>query len=452
MKYLKKILLAVLLFLLFFILIRGIPREKNGKNEYFAQINGQRINVYRTEDAAYLFVPAYANPDEIVYSEGALELDTTRMKLSEIPTVFIQTQTGTMDKIHADKDYMESGKITIYDLDGSIAYFDGLQYIKGHGNYSWNNEMWRKKPYKISFKDGSGYTLIANASDPTLLRNHIGRELETVLRIPYANEGDFVSLYINGDYYGIYYLCKNLDVDRNYYLMEREFYDRFALESDKKKGFMTEDGECFVIVKPSTISEKEIDSLSQRMNEIDESIRSLKDIDQNVDMDSFAKRYVVEEVMKNYDAGISSAYFYLNANIYESKLFYGPGWDYDMSLGNYLDWMSYSEEDATGLTLGVSEGDVNEWPKLLYENQDFRKLAITNYEEGAKSYLEELTDSKIQDYADLLRNSARADSIRWREMYELCGYEILSDQSIEELTEFITERTAFLDTCWGVNE
>ena len=51
-------------------------------------------------------------------------------------------------------------------------------------------------------------------------------------------------------------------------------------------------------------------------------------------MDSFAKKIIVEEFTANFDVRAGSQFMYKDADSVDSRLYAGPGWDYDLTYGN----------------------------------------------------------------------------------------------------------------------
>ena len=82
------------------------------------------------------------------------------------------------------------------------------------------------------------------------------------------------------------------------------------------------------------------------------------EIEKRMDLDSLVDTYLVEEFGKNFDTGHDSYYLYKEKG---GKLFFGPIWDFDLTLGNADlpgDAASY-EGLFTALTLGADGG--NPW-------------------------------------------------------------------------------------------
>ena len=478
-------------------------KQKNLNDTYFmyATVDGHKIQVHEQDGSYYLFLPGYVSEKDIKLSAEAQKHDIKIMKSAGIATVYITTNSGNLDKVLANKDYKESGKITVVDENGIQNVNLGLDYIKGRGNYSWNT--WDKKPFKIKLSknasilgmgSGKDYALIANASDATLIRNDIARKLEVAVGIPYATTGRFADLYINGDYMGNYYMCASIEVGEERinitdiekdqskvfsrlnqeafevyetknmkgwklpevvsdisggYLVEREFVDRYNREYDDfNNGFVTDNDEHFIVLSPKYCTAGEISYITQFFNEAEKEILGASPYGRYIDIESFAKRYMVEELIKNYDGGVSSAYYYKDKDSVDEKLYAGPGWDFDMSLGNYLDWMEFAAEDATGIT----ELYLSEYNSIYYKNmlthEEFNALVHEFYKDYALDYMNELVESGIDEYRDRLSASAEMDSIRWADMYKEWGYSTGDSIHYEELKDFIKERVAFLSGEW----
>ncbi|MBQ8030288.1 MAG: CotH kinase family protein, partial [Butyrivibrio sp.] len=331
----------------------------------------------------------------------------------------------------------------------------------------------------------------ANASDATLIRNAIARDLEEAVGVPFAGSGRFVDLYINGDYMGNYYLCPSIEIGTDRvnitdidisqskilaklnsdalipyetpqvkgwnipdgtsditggYLVEREFGDRYKLEyGEIKNGFITSNDEHFIVTSPQYCSVNEINYISEFFEQAEKEILGQEPLGNIVDIDSFAKRYLVEEVIKNYDGGVSSCYYYKDSDLVDGKLYAGPGWDFDMSLGNYLDWMEYHDEDATGITKLYLSEHSSIYYKKLAQNEDFIGAVKGYYNSTARPFMEYLVEEGIDAYEKELMASAKMDSIRWKDMYAENGYAAGDPKEYEDLKAFIRQRIEFLN-------
>ena len=139
---------------------------------------------------------------------------------ANIPAVYIDTESGSLDHIHESKDHKENAVISIYQ--NGVKTLDGKTIsIKGRGNATWSDSD--KKPYNIKFDSktdlfGMGsakkWTLMANAFDTTLLRNVYGWEYARAFGLYYTSEYKHVDLYINKEYRGNYVICESVEVGK----------------------------------------------------------------------------------------------------------------------------------------------------------------------------------------------------------------------------------------------
>ena len=476
----------------------------------YAVANGERIKIFDSKDGYYLFLPGYADEENIRLSAEAKKHDIKIERSANIATIFINTSSGSLENIYKDKEYKEPGTIKVIDESGHTVLTSGLTYLKGRGNYSWAN--WDKKPFSFKLKKdisilglgaGSTYSLLANASDPTLIRNEVARNIEKAVGIPYAAAGVFADLYINGEYMGNYYLCANIDIGSERinihnieekksmlfagsrieamdvyetpkmkgwnvpehiaditggYLLQREFIDRYLLEYGKmKSGFVTQNDEHFIVESPKYCSVSEINYISGFVNEAEKALLNDNGINPDtgksyteyINIRSFADRYLVEETIKNYDGGVSSAYYFKNSDLSDGLLYSGPGWDFDMSLGNYLDWMEYSKEGPEGMTNLSVSGYASVWYPALLKKKEYTDIVKNDYNEYVQAYLTMLEADIIDEYENLLCASAKMDSIRWKDMYDKFGYTTGDHAAYGSLKDFIAKRRAFLDMEWS---
>ncbi len=482
------------------------------KNYYYAIADGEEIEMFEKDGVYYLFLPSYLDAEDVRLSGNAKKLPADKICIMEsdnIATVYINLKNGFLSEIYEDEAFTLSGEIRTVYADGREDKDLKLSSFHGRGNYSWNT--WDKKSFSIGLKEensllglslGYNYALLSNASDPTLIRNDIAHGLEEAAGREYYVKGEFADLYVNGEYLGNYYLCPTVEVGKDRidisnleesmdavyhksnknafdsieedrykavdmeeyveditggYVVEGEFVERYEAELEENKGaFVTESGECFVVKSPSYISEKQAIYLADRFDEAERAILSKESIDsvsgkrldELVNLESIAKRYLVEEIVKNYDGGVSSEYFYKDSDLTDGRISAGPGWDYDMSLGNYLDWMDYKHESAEGLTKLKNTSTDALWYEALYDKEDYKNIVTAVYKESCEPCLAELIDKGIDEYYDRLKASATMDAVRWSSMYENFGYRTADKNEYEKLKEYISVRKAFLDKEW----
>lgn len=473
MKVKSGIILTAILLILLLCLYDG-RRFKDG---LYVRCKGQDIALFQNEEGCSIFLPSYADASDIRMSRKIKELEPVIYESAGLPAIFIMTLSGNMDAVYADKENKEPGKIFIYDTNGNTIYKGGLEYIKGRGNYSWNTDEWEKKPFSIrtvrksrllSQGEGNSYALIANASDDTLIRNDIARHIQEELGVRYAKRGDFADLYINGEYQGIYYLCAaleagderidikevNTDITGGY-IIERELPDRFKLETEKNPScFITKGDEHFVIKFPKYATDEQIKYLSDYMNKAESVIMSGDDTDkvednykEYIDEESFLLTYLTEEIIKNYDGGVSSAFFYKDSDSVDNKLYCAPGWDYDMSMGSYQNWMQYDDPEV--LTLLYPHEDASKWYSQLYKREGFYEKVRVKYRESRDAIEDILCGEDTDILRGRLRYAYELEYIRWKDMYDNRGVIPGSDEAYGRLTGFARARMDYLDSIWN---
>lgn len=426
------------------------------------------------------------------------------MYSSELPVLSLSTNSGSMELIEEDKGNEEAGGAVLYDQMGAKLYEGQAESIKGRGNSTWGLA---KKPYQIrlcedvdffGFGKAKAWNLLANGYDETRLRNQIVLGLARELGMNYVPEGRMVDLYINDSYQGNYYLTEKVRVDEGGvairdmekltetvyspeelemlepvqnkdgtrkwvetglsgeditggYLLERELKSRFQTELS---GFVTDQGDCYTLQSPLYASEEQVNYIADLMQEFQDAIEEKdgihpltgKHYSEYIDVDSFIQKYLVEEVSKNYDGGVTSSFFYKPQDSVSEKIFAGPVWDYDVAFGNCnLDKIASNPVGITRLNDHVYGTDMF---VKLYEKEDFYDRTIKMYEEKALPYLDALLDGKIDEMAADSRNSAQMDSIRWEELENRYQYYEEYDNDIRYLKYFIKERQDFLNKVW----
>ncbi len=147
------------------------------------------------------------------------QYDVRVLQSSRIGSMFLTTESGSMDYIHANKENRESGSLLLIDTDGSVSYDGVLDQIKGRGNTTWNNI--EKKPYNIKLAKKTAlmgmakskkWCLLANGQEHSMIRNRFTYDMADEVGLPFAPESRFLDLYANGEYLGTYQLSEKVDV------------------------------------------------------------------------------------------------------------------------------------------------------------------------------------------------------------------------------------------------
>lgn len=442
------------------------------------------------------------------------------LESDNLPAVYIETESGSLDQIHADKDYKEKGSFVAYE-NGVKTYDASLDYIKGRGNSTW---MLSKKPYNIKFESktnlfGLGkakkFSLIASANEQSLIRNKITYDLAEDVGLLYSSKSQHIDLYINGTYEGNYLVCESVEVGSNRvdiadledlneeanpgidieacalagtrgkesgyvadsrkwveipndpadisggYLIEFEMYARYFMEVS---GFVTKKGQPITMKSPEYASKAEIEYISSFYQEFEDAVYSEtgynalgKHYTEYIDMDSWAKMYLIQEFAMNLDAARTS--FYLVKPQGEDKLYASPVWDFDYSYGKKYTgyridntnpelWATrddYLTDTRTGF--GVSKlPDLPTVLNTLCGHDDFMTAVKKEWKDTFLKELDtERTDS-INALIDSLESSAVMDAIRWNRYKTTDTAKNLEyfRTVADGVVTFMTKRTAFL--------
>lgn len=115
-------------------------------------------------------------------------------------------------------DWYQTGTMVLSDWSGTVLYNGNLQ-IKLRGN---STRYLSKQPYKIKLETKSDlfgmgknkhWVLLANDIDHTLIRNKITLDFAKAIGMKFASESELVTVFVNGNYRGVYQLCEHIRVD-----------------------------------------------------------------------------------------------------------------------------------------------------------------------------------------------------------------------------------------------
>lgn len=317
---------------------------------------------YEVDDPAFAY--------ELVWSdgkEGTSRVDNAMLdgmtvvgsyepKCFGIPAICINTDDGR--RIDSKTTY-KGCTVSVKNAEAGYCFDSVDAEVRGRGNSSWSNHD--KNSYRIKFSEkrsmfGTDYsarswTVIANHADKTLSRNAIAYEFASLLpSTEFSSIREFVDLYVNGEYLGVYLLCDQIQTGEGRVEVDEE------LTGDTNTGYMIEvdnrapdegklgehyfkaiDGKTYTIKTPDPEDEmydpKYLDYIENYVNEALEALNS-KDWDricEYIEVDTFVDGYLAQELFCNLDCH-SFSYFLCKDK--DGKLYSGPVWDYDIGSGN----------------------------------------------------------------------------------------------------------------------
>lgn len=362
---------------------------------------------------------------------------------ANVAAMYIDTFSQSMEQVLADKSHRERTTITLYTADGQLDY-QGYNVIRGHGNSTW---YFDKKSYNLYLNDPASllkmdkakkWVLISNASDNTNLRNKLIYDFADRVspRPGWVPTNEYVDLFINGEYAGLYLLCEKAE---NVAYKFKEKHDEpitICLNNHVTKldhpdtALKLDDTIYAEIAAPSISSSSGYARLDAYLHELQSALASENWTDY-IDLDSFARKYLIEEIFANTDGGKASQYYYWDQA--EGKLYAGPCWDYDLTLGDTT-WVGWFSPSCLMMQNAL-------WYKDLWTHEGFAEYVQELYSSEYLPLLEQLLE-ELPAITEKTQKAADADQIRWSPLYYENGEDPMS------VGQFLSDRVAFLNSLW----
>lgn len=306
---------------------------------------------------------------EVKMNDGTYRTFTVKMSIPKVPKLpVIRINTENAYPILDKKNYIP-GTVVIEDPDG--AYWDTPRLevkivengVRGRGNSTWDMP---KKPYKIKFDEkisifGLGedkeWVLLANYADKTLLRNVVAMKLSEIVGMEWTPSMLPVEVYLNDEYMGCYTFSEHkkvskyrvdLDIvgesDNSGDAVTGDYYMEIEQNLDETTCFRTSIcGIPMMFSDPEVPTAAQYDYIVGYFYDAENALMGSNFTDPEngwqkyIDIESFAKAYIVNELTKNIDGNMRKSSFITKEK--GKKLEMHHLWDYDLTLGNcnYLD-------------------------------------------------------------------------------------------------------------------
>lgn len=379
---------------------------------------GKEVYLYSNTSAPfYLDGTEMTDGGRTVLAEGVHTLVTGQERYtltvrytSDMPTIYIDTQSGSLDRIYEDKANKESAFFTLVE-DGKVTFSEELDYIKGRGNFSWTSVP--KKSFSIKFIEDTSvlgldaaekFCLLANYIDMSLLKNDMIFSLAEDMGLDFTPQSAMTEVYINSEYMGCYSFMEKVEVSparvditpleqltaqankgvditksdlmgtrdvyahtqygsmkwadiknnpydiTGGYLLELELAERYV---DAVCGFVTDYGQTVAISYPEYATKAQVEYISDWYQQFEQAVISDdgrnsqgKHYSEYIDVESLAKMFVLQEFAKNLDAGLTSFYLYKDT---DGLLTAGAIWDMDSTLGREFERFGDNMSDPENL-------------------------------------------------------------------------------------------------------
>lgn len=330
--------------------------------------------------------------------KGKQPLTFRVMQASAIPTMYLTSSDAAQgrDWVDASKSNAATGTMNLIGADGAPVYSGELKQIKARGNSTFTYA--EKKSYQIKLAEPSDllgkqeqvktWVLLASYFDATQMHDKLIKDLAAELGLAYTASCDWVNLYYDGEYRGVYLLSEKNSVgetsvaitdmeqayeqlnegygtDMTTALAENRYGQQYQYTKDltepenitggylielnhdkwdEVSGFKTCRGVAFNVKSPEWCGDSAMKYISEYYQAFEDAVYATDDTGaytgynastgkyfyDYVDMDSLVKVFLLQELSLNCDGFISSVYFYKDA---DGKMFAGPIWDQDMTFG-----------------------------------------------------------------------------------------------------------------------
>lgn len=459
---------------------------------------------------------AAANADgyrEITASvgKGADTLTFRVMQASGLPTLYL-TSADSANRGLAYVDGSKNNVVTdaamaLIAANGTSIYNGGLTQLKARGNSTFTYA--EKKSYQIKLAEPSDllgkqeqvktWVLLASYFDATQMHDKLIKDLAAELGLAYTASCDWVNLYYDGVYRGIYLLSEKNSVgetsvaitdmeqayerlntgygtDMTTALAENSYGQQYQYTKDltepenitggylielnhdmwdEASGFKTRQGVAFNVKSPEWCGDSAMKYISEYYQAFEDAVYAMDDTGaytgynastgkyfyDYVDMDSLVKVFLLQELSLNCDGFISSVYFYKDA---DGKMFAGPIWDQDMTFGT--GWTKTNAADIE---------DYHYLAKALIQIPAFKTAVVEYYSSTFAPAVREWlgNNGTIAHQYSLLKNSAAMNYTLWDyirignpenegHIWQGASYQGV----VDEMTTWIENRLANMDS------
>ncbi len=396
----------------------------------------------------------------------------TFLKSANVATMFVDTQAGTMDAVEHKKGFKEGISLTVLTRDGKADYSQkDAGDISGRGNITWRIEG--KRPYSINLKNPASilnmgefasWTLLSNTVDMSNLRNKIVYDFAGKVMPGWTPKCEYVDLYLNGSYNGLYLLTEKKEVienkidlkeDGKSFLIEEDFVERAALHSHPIK---TKAGKFFLVDFPKHPDSDEIEYIEENIQKVEDYLSEKKTEEWNcpLDLNSAVRRFLVDEIFINTDSDQASSFYYMT----DGTLYAGPVWDYDSSMGIEKQWLWTRTGRVPDQIFAINpDKTIHEdcsrgrlWYYYMYKNPVFRTKVKELYKTEYRPLLAELLKN-LKAKTDILKPASEMNLIRQKEVALIVDCEVIPyEEQVRRIDDFLSARIRFLDKVWIDNE
>ncbi len=358
-----------------------------------------------------------------------------------VPPVFIEIDesegNNTIEQMNSSEDHTVecTGQINI----GNNWYL--LDKMKGRGNASWQ-ESDDKKPYNITLRKKINFpgvdsaktkkwSFLAECLDHSLMCNRTGYYLAHELGI--GQDTTSADVWMNGEYIGCYTVTPKTDsfVPDSGYAIEEDNYlepeggdPQFELDGLNRASSTW--SSCYNLITVKKIGD---DLLADGVDEYTYADQTIKpwmqaawnsirnsngNYEQYIDVESFAKMYLMHEFVKSYDVCAGSILFHRDGTTDADKLIAGPLWDLDNAMGSVYDNSGLGSQSDRRSAQGSFIENITEYKTSIYKTfgtkhpefldevkrqYNLNRAAFESFPSDAARITYEIQDSAMMNHA-----------------------------------------------------
>ncbi len=409
--------------------------------------------------------PEFSSEDAVSEEAGTASLvsrDDIKYADHGVPIMSIWLNGTTQEIIDSnDKTIKYPGNMVDIVSNGNVVMTQTDVEIKGRGNTTWGSP---KKPYQIKFSNkqdlfGLGkakkWVLLANYLDASHLRNDLAFSLGNLIDLEYSSKGVYLDLYVDGNYRGLYYLTAKLEINEAAIDLDSSY--GVVVENDtvhvngNDPTFRSATENSLIWLKDSgdkayaTESFEEFEKLYNKY-ERDVYAGNWSEIVKDIDIDSFAKYYLLNEFVANQDANHASFYMYRDG--YSDVIHAGPVWDYDLAfcgLGEFYGdayqlWVYNDRYNLPPITSKLIT-------KLL-DMPQFRQRVEEIYKSTVSDAINSLIFS-VDSKSAAISAAISADAGFWSQRDSDFAKRANSVENTSRMKNWMIRRKAFIDYIYG---
>jgi CotH kinase protein len=415
---------------------------------------------------------------------------------SNLPIFIIDTKGQLIvdnPKINAGLKVVYNGPGKTNSLSSSVFHYNGTVGIELRGSSS---QSFPKKPYSIELRTEKGdnnnfalcdfpiesdFILFASFNEKSLMHNVFTMSLGRQMNM-YSSRTKYVEVVVNGSYVGVYVLMEKIKVDKNRVNIADltntdnagdQLTGGYILKIDKETGnslgsfrsAFTNKNNAFSVYyyhAPKLITSTQKSYIKDYVSKFENAIYTinpkdtLKGYRAYVDVKSFVKMFILNEISRNIDGYRISSYFHKDKDSKGGKLVAGPPWDYDISYGNAdycegirFDLWGYKFNDICASDYWQVPGF---WDKLLADPYFLNELRKYYYAERKVGGLLEL--SKLQKEVDGYAVELKDAQIRNFQKWQIIGQYVWPSPQpvaqsyageVQELKTWLANRLKWMD-------